>query len=371
MIIQDKIILDLNKSRRVKDAANGYLTIFGNPVAVAGVYPYRRYEVDDNTTESNSLDIVNVYRPLDNLIKIKDDFARKPIIRDHEWVGINGTKTNVDGAIGNDVWNNENALYSDIIVYNPDVIRDIEDGVCRELSPGYKAEIQQQTGEYKGVSYEYVMNIKSVNHLAIVDKGRAGSDLRLLDKGDNIMNNEVINESISDDKKSDIVSNTILTNSNINDKQVIQEAKKQEETKEGIQTKESEVMDTSNFLTKAALQDMFLEFKKEFTNFKDNFKSEIKELSTIKNQIQSDTGIRLQDGIDNKNDLYTIAYEELTGNKLAKGHDAKTAYEIALSNYNQMQFYVEDSNENEVKLDNDVINRIKEIQVSPNYQFSN
>lgn len=55
----------------------------------------------------------------------------------------------------------------------------------KELSLGYTADLQPQSGVYEGESYEYIQTNIRYNHLAVVDKARAGAEARLnLDAAD-------------------------------------------------------------------------------------------------------------------------------------------------------------------------------------------
>lgn len=49
----------------------------------------------------------------------------------------------------------------------------------RELSPGYRVELDSSAGEWKGKKYDAVQRGRWYNHLAIVDRARAGREARL------------------------------------------------------------------------------------------------------------------------------------------------------------------------------------------------
>lgn len=172
------ILLDKANSKRRKDE-NGYLIVEKNPIAFSGVYPYLVSEVVEN---SNSDDIVSVYRPFDDLLQNKDKFKNKPIIWQHHWTGEQGDNQKADGAIFGDIEAKENGLFADLIIYNKDLIKAIEKGECYELSPGYEAEVIAEQGTHENQPYSYKQKLLNVNHLAVVERGRTGHDLRIQDE---------------------------------------------------------------------------------------------------------------------------------------------------------------------------------------------
>ncbi|EGV1688410.1 DUF2213 domain-containing protein [Campylobacter coli] len=172
-------IQDKDLSKRTKDD-NGYLIIKDNPIAKAGVFEYLLSELKEGISENDDR-VVKVYRPFDELVKVKDTFANKPIKFNHVWVGEEDNKA--DGAIGSiiSVDKDNLMLKADLIIYNPDLINAIENDNLVELSPGYTGEEEEQTGRFNGEDYEFMQKVVSVNHLAVVDRGRSGRDLKIQD----------------------------------------------------------------------------------------------------------------------------------------------------------------------------------------------
>lgn len=169
-------------SHRSKDE-NGYLIVKDNPIAKAGVFEYLKSEIDGT---SQSDEIVRVYRPFETLLKNKDSFANKPIKWKHEWVGKDGVPM-ADGAIGSNITADKDSLMlkADLIIYNPELINAIEKGFV-ELSPGYTGDISESKGRFNGEDYDAIQEVSCVNHLAVVEKGRSGRDLRILDEKPNL-----------------------------------------------------------------------------------------------------------------------------------------------------------------------------------------
>lgn len=172
-------ILD-KESKRYKDE-NGFLYIKDNPIAMGGVFEYLLSELEPDTRPEDDR-IVKVYRPFDKLAEVKETFANKPIKFTHKWVGEEAEQA--DGAIGSVIRVDEPnmMLRADLIIYNPELIEAIEKDNIIELSPGYTDKEIKQSGRFNGEDYEYIQEIICVNHLAVVDKGRSGYELRIQDE---------------------------------------------------------------------------------------------------------------------------------------------------------------------------------------------
>lgn len=173
-----KILLD-SKSHRIKDE-NGYLIVKNNPIALSGVFDYLVSEIDDDRKDKNT--IVKVCRTFENLSENKDLFANKPIVWEHSWTGSDSKNQRADGAVGAEIEAKNGGLYADLIIYNADLIKAIENNECKELSPGYECEVVKGKGSYNGEAYDYKQILKNVNHLAVVESGRSGSELKIQDE---------------------------------------------------------------------------------------------------------------------------------------------------------------------------------------------
>lgn len=172
-------IQDEKSSKRSKDA-NGFLIIKDNPIAKAGVFDYLLSELKQDI-EPKDDKVVKVYRPFSELIRIKDSFANKPIKMNHHWVG--DECETADGAIGSNITIDEANEYlrADLIIYNPKLIEAIETNELVELSPAYTGKEIAENGRYNGEAYEYKQELGEVNHLAVVEIGRSGKDLKIYD----------------------------------------------------------------------------------------------------------------------------------------------------------------------------------------------
>ena len=172
-------IQDEKTSKRSKDS-NGFLIIKDNPIAKAGVFDYLLSELKQDI-EPKDDKVVKVYRPFSELIRVKDSFANKPIKMNHHWVG--DECETADGAIGSNITIDEANEYlrADLIIYNPKLIEAIETNELVELSPAYTGKEIAENGRYNGEAYEYKQELGEVNHLAVVEIGRSGKDLKIYD----------------------------------------------------------------------------------------------------------------------------------------------------------------------------------------------
>ena len=170
------IVLD-SKSNRYFDE-NGYLVIKDNKIAKAGVFEYLGREISDSLPET---EIYKVYRPWEELEKSAKDFEGMPVKFGHEWVQPEKRDIKI-GAVSGEVRLEEPYLIADIKIYDKDAIEEITNKGIVDLSPGYRAYYKQESGEYNGEKYEFKQEDIKYNHLAIVENGRSGKDVKINDE---------------------------------------------------------------------------------------------------------------------------------------------------------------------------------------------
>lgn len=161
--------------------SNSFWEIKHNPISKVGVFPYLGRSISDECEPDK---IYYVYRSADTLAKSVDtwDNPPKPFINDHEMLGEGFSKVDdrpVQGVIHNPVFEDD-TLYADISVYSESLKDKIENGK-KELSLGYFCKYRKEKGIYKGQAYDYVQEDMVGNHIALVDNGRCGSDVRVFD----------------------------------------------------------------------------------------------------------------------------------------------------------------------------------------------
>lgn len=170
------IVLD-SKSNRYFDE-NGFLVIKDNKIAKAGVFDYLGREISD---ELQDREIYKVCRPWEELEKSAKDFEGMPVKFGHEWVQPEKRDIKI-GAVSGEVKLEEPYLIADIKIYDKDAIEEITNKGIVDLSPGYKAHYKKEAGEYNGEKYEFKQEDIKYNHLAVVENGRSGKEVRINDE---------------------------------------------------------------------------------------------------------------------------------------------------------------------------------------------
>lgn len=178
MFFADRLTLD--KPRRTAD---GYMAIHAR-AARTGVYQYLGREIDPEGKNFTADQIVNVYRPPDEVFDKASlgSFIGKPITDDHPAEGVDASNWR-DLARGTIMGAAKDGEYVgfDLAFLDADMITKIDDGK-RELSNGYAARLDVEDGVAPdGTEYQAVQREIRGNHVAVVDAGRAGSSCRIGD----------------------------------------------------------------------------------------------------------------------------------------------------------------------------------------------
>lgn len=161
---------------------NGFWFIPHNPISKVGVFDYLGSSISEEC-EPNK--VYKVLRPGDTLLASVPtwDNPPKPFINDHEMLGEGFSKVDdrpVQGVISNPQYE-DGVLYADITVYSEGLKDAIENGK-KELSLGYFCKFEKQPGTYEGENYDYIQTNMVGNHIALVDAGRCGSDVKVFDR---------------------------------------------------------------------------------------------------------------------------------------------------------------------------------------------
>lgn len=162
---------------------NGFWRIKDNPISKVGVFPYLGKQI---SSELEPNKIYMVYRPAEELFSEEalESFNRVPVplVEDHTMIGKDNTpaeEKGVEGVIQN-VRRSGDKLIGDIAIYSDHMKDKINDGK-KELSMGYYCQYELADGEYKGEHYDAIQREIRSNHVALVDRGRMGSDVRVYD----------------------------------------------------------------------------------------------------------------------------------------------------------------------------------------------
>jgi hypothetical protein len=173
--------LTIGDRRRTKE---GYLAVRAR-AARAGIYDYLGREVDPEGKHFRTDQVVKVYRP-ETEVFAKDSvhsFMLKPITDNHPTKPV--TAENWDGiakGVNAGAMRDGEYLAFDLVFMDKGIIQAI-DGGKRELSNGYASEIEIADGETEdGQHYDAIQRNIRGNHVAVVEKGRAGPMCRIADE---------------------------------------------------------------------------------------------------------------------------------------------------------------------------------------------
>lgn len=174
--------LTLDAPRRTRD---GYMAVRAK-AAKTGVYEYSGREVDPNNEHGlRDQPTVKVLRDADTVFDkaAMHSFIGKPITDNHPSVSVNSRnwKDYARGTVMGAARDGEYLAF-DILLTDADAIAKVDAGK-RELSNGYSAELA--FGDFTAPDGTKCpvrqARITAGNHVAIVDKGRAGSECRIAD----------------------------------------------------------------------------------------------------------------------------------------------------------------------------------------------
>jgi len=89
---------------------------------------------------------------------------------------------NVAGGTGSEAEFKDDKLYNSLGIWPREAITDVETGGKRQLSAAYHYRPDMIPGKYKGESYDGVMRDIKFNHVALVENGRCGPDVCVMDE---------------------------------------------------------------------------------------------------------------------------------------------------------------------------------------------
>jgi hypothetical protein len=175
----DRLTLD-GKTRRTRD---GYLAARAKS-ARAGIYDYFGREIDPEGKRFAADQVVKVYRPPEEVFAADSvaSFLMKPVTNDHpaQAVTADNWRAHARGVVGKALRDGD-FLAFDLVLMDADLIRDVESGK-RELSNGYASELEFTDGVTpEGEPYQVIQRNIRGNHVAVVDRGRAGTFCRIGD----------------------------------------------------------------------------------------------------------------------------------------------------------------------------------------------
>ena len=174
--------LAFDRSARRIDA-DGRLHVDRSHISKATVNPYYGREIPGY--EALGLEPDKVYRLFRDPVELEraaPTFARLPVLSEHVPVTVDAPRPDlVVGAIGSEVTFTAPYLDADLCVWDATAIAGIETDKVRELSCAYRYVPVMEPGEFEGQPYDGRMTEIQGNHLALVEVGRAGSDVVVAD----------------------------------------------------------------------------------------------------------------------------------------------------------------------------------------------
>ncbi|MDX0408382.1 DUF2213 domain-containing protein [Sinorhizobium medicae] len=170
---------DLAPIAGTRRTADGYLVADAR-TARTGIQLYAGHEVG-----KPEMSVVKVYRPEAQVFDKASlgSYAHKPVTNDHpdEAVTADNWKALSVGQIGDEVAREGEFVRIPLIVMDAAAIKAIDEGK-RELSAGYTCDLAWEPGTTPaGEKYDAIQKDIRINHVAIVQRGRAGSEARIGD----------------------------------------------------------------------------------------------------------------------------------------------------------------------------------------------
>ena len=161
---------------------NSYWFIKDNPLSKVGIFPYLGRQISSDLEPDK---IYQVLRPEEELSKPETIASLKliPLVNEHEMLGENFTpaeKKGTHGVTGDNAEFNNGLLSNDLKIFSESLKQEIQNGK-KELSAGYFCNYDLTPGEYNGQHYDAVQRDIKFNHIALVEEGRMGHDVRVMD----------------------------------------------------------------------------------------------------------------------------------------------------------------------------------------------
>lgn len=184
---------------------NGFVTIKGNPISKVGIFEYSGSQLGLEGDDASR--VFNVYRPAEELSdpECLASFQLLPFINDHVMLGSEDDgmtppeRKGVEGYIGEEVYFDPPYLRGTLRIVSESLKSAIGSGKV-ELSPGYRCVYEMTPGVYNGQHYDAVQRQIRGNHLALVDEGRTGPDVAVLDKMTFTVDSATLKEAVMADK---------------------------------------------------------------------------------------------------------------------------------------------------------------------------
>ncbi len=255
--------IKLGDSFSQKEFKNGELHYKGVPIARYGVFEYLGKELG---VSGNSNKLFKVLHPKEELFNQKtiDSLTDIPVYLGHVSAD-RGEKHSVGflkEVYYKEDGNSDDKLYGNIVIFDKKAIERIEKTGLKGLSLGFYSDVREAP---RDADYDFVLrniNGQDFGHLAIVEEGRVGKDIKLLDEKPNQIGGIMVLEEIKKFLKEkgegkfsdeDIEKITFTTSEEIKDeekeeikdeeKEEIKDEEKEEIKKEDVKEGKEEIKD--------------------------------------------------------------------------------------------------------------------------------
>ena len=176
-------IIALDKSARHYDK-DGRLHISKTRISKAGVRPYYGHEIPNWRGLGLEPDrMYSLFCPPEELEKSVPTWMNLQVLDLHRKVTAEDPEKDLTaGSIGSDPVFEHPYLFNSMCVWDAESIEGVEDESKKEISAAYHYVAVMTPGEYEGTKFDGYMTDIQGNHVAFVDKGRAGPDVVAADR---------------------------------------------------------------------------------------------------------------------------------------------------------------------------------------------
>lgn len=177
----NKLAFDSDTNRHIDES--GILHVDKTNISKAIVNPYYGKEIP--RFQELGLDADTVYQLLrdpEELKKAEETFNNLPVLSEHIPVfSDKPPKDKIIGSLGSDAKFDGTYLTNSMSIWDGSAIALIETDAKKELSSAYFYDADMTVGSYDGIQYDGIMRNIRGNHVAVVESGRAGSDVMVSD----------------------------------------------------------------------------------------------------------------------------------------------------------------------------------------------
>lgn len=167
------IVIDKSDGHKLTKTAQGFLRVDGY-VTRTGVL---KYTTPDGQTIRQLRDPKEIFNK-DSLETLKGI----PVTLRHppKLITTKDVKQYMVGFSSFDIEPVGNKIKTQLTITDDAAIQSVENEDTVELSCGYECELEESQGTFDGEQYDFIQRNVKYNHIALVKKGRAGADVRVL-----------------------------------------------------------------------------------------------------------------------------------------------------------------------------------------------